>query len=166
MEVVNSVPVKKGDVFFIEAGTLHAIGKGILIAEIQQNSNTTYRVYDYGRLGNDGKPRPLHIEKAAEVTNLFPAKPHSVGEKIDCGGYDETLLACCDYFTVKSVEVKTTARFEADEKSFHSIWFLTDIKLNYDGKEMKISKGDSVFIPAGMGEYSIVGACNFILTTV
>ena len=67
LEITNSVPVKKGDVFFIEAGTLHAIGKGILIAEIQQNSNTTYRVYDYGRLGTDGKPRELHIEKALKL---------------------------------------------------------------------------------------------------
>ena len=61
LEVTNAVPVKKGDVFFIQAGTLHAIGKGILIAEIQQNSNTTYRIYDYGRVGKDGKPRELHL---------------------------------------------------------------------------------------------------------
>ena len=61
LDTVNKVKVKKGDLFFIEAGTLHAIGKGILLAEIQQNSNTTYRVYDYGRLGADGKPRELHI---------------------------------------------------------------------------------------------------------
>ena len=60
--------------FFIESGTLHAIGKGILIAEIQQNSNTTYRVYDYGRVGKDGKPRELHIEKAIDVTELCPPK--------------------------------------------------------------------------------------------
>ena len=68
-EVCNKVPVKKGDVFFIESGTLHAIGSGILIAEVQQNSNSTYRVSDYGRLGADGKPRQLHIDKAIDVTN-------------------------------------------------------------------------------------------------
>ena len=73
MDKVNRVPVRQGDVFFIEPGTLHAIGKGILIAEIQQSSNVTYRVYDYGRLGADGKPRQLHIEKALEVTNTEPA---------------------------------------------------------------------------------------------
>lgn len=75
LEVTNAVEVHKGDCFFIEAGTLHAIGKGILIAEIQQNSNTTYRIYDYGRIGNDGKPRPLHVEKAKDVTNLCPPSP-------------------------------------------------------------------------------------------
>ena len=63
LDAVCRVPVKKGDVFFIPAGTLHAIGKGILICEIQQNSNTTYRVYDYGRVGADGKLRDLHIDK-------------------------------------------------------------------------------------------------------
>ena len=74
LEVVNHVKVHKGDFFFIEAGTLHAIGGGILLAEIQQNSNTTYRVYDYGRLGADGKPRPLHTEKALDVTVTAPPR--------------------------------------------------------------------------------------------
>ena len=68
-EVCNYVPVKKGDVFFIEAGTLHAIGAGILICEVQQNSNSTYRVWDFGRVGADGKPRELHIDKALEYEN-------------------------------------------------------------------------------------------------
>ena len=72
LDVVNSVPVKKGDLFFIESGTLHAIGKGILLAEVQQNSNSTYRVYDYGRVGADGKPRELHIKKAVDVTSCTP----------------------------------------------------------------------------------------------
>ena len=81
-EVMNYVPVKKGDVFFIKAGTLHAIGKGILIAEIQQNSNTTYRVSDYGRLGADGKPRELHVKNAVDVTVTdVPTIPYgNVGE--------------------------------------------------------------------------------------
>lgn len=69
LDIVNHVKVKKGEFFFIESGTLHAIGKGILLAEIQQNSNTTYRVYDYNRLGADGKPRELHTEKASTLQN-------------------------------------------------------------------------------------------------
>ena len=71
LEYVNKVKVKKGDVFFISAGTLHAIGSGILLAEVQQNCNTTYRVYDYNRLV-DGKPRELHVEKALDVTDTVP----------------------------------------------------------------------------------------------
>lgn len=73
-QILNAVSVHKGDTFFIAAGTIHAIGKGIVIAEIQQNSNVTYRVYDYGRIGADGKPRDLHVDKALDVAHLEP--PH------------------------------------------------------------------------------------------
>lgn len=71
-EVLNAAPVEKGDLFFIPSGTIHAIHKGILVAEIQENSNVTYRVYDYGRTGADGKPRQLHLDQALEVTCLEP----------------------------------------------------------------------------------------------
>ena len=117
LEVTNAVPVKKGDVFFIEAGTLHAIGKGILIAEIQQNSNTTYRIYDYGRVGADGKPRQLHVDKAVEVTDLCPAKPYPQSEPAVKEGWSEKLLSSCEYFTVHALEIDSRAWLEADEKS-------------------------------------------------
>ena len=71
-DYIAKVPVKKGDFFFIEAGTLHAICKGILLAEVQQSSDTTYRVFDYNRLGFDGKPRDLHISQAVAVTKCEP----------------------------------------------------------------------------------------------
>ena len=108
-EVLNAVPVKKGDVFFIPAGTLHSICKGIVIAEVQQNSNVTYRVYDYGRVGADGKPRALHIEQALAVTELCPPKA------LDFGGH----LAQCGYFTVDAI----TGDYEgiADGTSFVSL---------------------------------------------
>ena len=126
LEVTNNVPVHKGDVFFIESGTLHAIGKGILIAEIQQNSNTTYRVYDYGRVGKDGKPRELHIEKAIDVTELCPpkydTKPQGKPVKIDGG--EETLLRSCEYFDVHKIKVSGTVTLDADEKSFMSVLVL------------------------------------------
>ena len=69
-DLLNFIPVKAGDCFLIEAGTVHAIGAGCVICEVQQNSNVTYRVYDYNRLGADGKPRPLHVEKAVNVINF------------------------------------------------------------------------------------------------
>ena len=108
-EVLNAVPVKKGDVFFIPAGTLHSICKGIVIAEVQQNSNVTYRVYDYRRVGADGKPRALHIEQALAVTELCPPKA------LDFGGH----LAQCGYFTVDAI----TGDYEgiADGTSFVSL---------------------------------------------
>ena len=81
-EVLNAVPVHKGDCFFIPSGTLHAICKGIVVAEVQQNSNVTYRVYDYGRVGADGKPRALHVEKALDVTLRTPPMKHDFGEHV------------------------------------------------------------------------------------
>ena len=126
LEVTNAVPVKKGDVFFIEAGTLHAIGKGILIAEIQQNSNTTYRIYDYGRVGKDGKPRELHVEKAKEVTNLVPPKYPTTaqGAPTAIEGGKETLLRSCEYFNVNKLELDGTTKLTAGEGSFNSLLVL------------------------------------------
>ncbi len=148
--VCNYVPVKKGDVFFIEAGTMHAIGKGILIAEVQQNSNTTYRVSDYGRLGADGKPRQLHIRQAVEVTNTQkPTRPYG-----DVG--DVTLypfgtvreLAACEYFTTELINLDGNVGIY-DNDSFISLLILDgEVSLSYTGGMMRLKKGDSLFLPA------------------
>ncbi len=165
LETVNKVKVKKGDLFFIEAGTLHAIGKGILLAEIQQNSNTTYRVYDYGRLGTDGKPRELHVEKAIDVTNCTPPtrSTNPEGELVSGNGYNSQLLTKCDLFNVEKVSVIESYSSKADEKSFVSV-LVTDGK----GKigEIEINKGDSLFIPANYGEFTITGNAELIITRV
>lgn len=163
LEVTNAVPVKKGDVFFIQSGTLHAIGKGILIAEIQQNSNTTYRIYDYGRVGKDGKPRELHVEKAKDVTVLGPAKayPETPVEQYD--GYTSKLLSKCEYFTTYRVDVDTKAELEADGKSFISILVLEG-EPTVGG--VKAKKGDSVFVSAGTGKFAVEGKCQFVLTKI
>lgn len=166
LEVTNAVPVKKGDVFFIEAGTLHAIGKGILIAEIQQNSNTTYRIYDYGRVGNDGKPRELHVEKAKDVTDLCPAKayPETPVEKKD--GYTIKLLSSCEYFTTYAVDVEEKATLTADEKSFNSILVLEGEGKVVGDDEVSFKKGDSIFVTANSGDYVVSGNCRFVLTKI
>jgi len=168
LEVTNSVPVKKGDVFFIEAGTLHAIGKGILIAEIQQNSNTTYRIYDYGRVGADGKPRQLHIDKAVDVTNLCPAKPYPQSEPVDMGGWTKKRLAKCEYFTVDVINVDTSAALEADKSSFVNILVLYGgCVLSSEGNDaVELKKGDSVFIPAGLGKFELTGKCSAVMTHI
>lgn len=166
LKVTNSVPVHKGDVFFIQAGTLHAIGKGILIAEIQQNSNTTYRIYDYGRVGKDGKPRELHVEKAKDVTDLCPAKayPETPVEQKD--GYTSKLLSSCDYFTTYAVDVESKAVLEADDTSFLSLLVLEgECEVSADDT-VKAKKGDSIFVPAGTGKVTISGNCKAILTRV
>lgn len=167
LEITNAVPVKKGDVFFIEAGTLHAIGKGILIAEIQQNSNTTYRVYDYGRVGADGKPRQLHIKKALDVTNLHPAKPYPVTAPVTENGCTKQLLSKCEYFTVYKMNIESSADFNADSTSFECILNLEgDIRLTCGDYEIELKKGETAFIPAGCGKYTITGKCEAILTRI
>lgn len=169
LEVTNNVPVHKGDVFFIESGTLHAIGKGILIAEIQQNSNTTYRIYDYGRVGKDGKPRELHVEKAKEVTNLVPPKYPTTaqGAPEAIQGGTETLLRSCEYFNVNKLELDGTAKLAAGEGSFNSLLILdgTFEVTSTDGT-LTAKKGDSLFVDAGTGDYTVSGKGTIILTDI
>ena len=165
LDAVNKVKVKKGDLFFIEAGTLHAIGKGILLAEIQQNSNTTYRVYDYGRRGADGKPRELHTEKAIDVTICTPptrdANPE--GELIVKDGFTRQLLTKCDLFYVEKITVTEAFTDIADNQSFVSV-LIIDGTGKIDNIEIK--KGDSLFIPANYGEFRICGNIEAIITRV
>ncbi len=169
LEVVNKVKVHKGDMFFIEAGTLHAIGSGILLAEIQQNSNTTYRVYDYQRRDKDGNLRPLHIDKAVDVTKCekpkFGIKP--IGEKIKTASGTEQMLTKCDLFTVKEYTTDGTLNLISDENSFVSL-LVTDGKgtVECSGEKLSVRKGDSLFVSADSGKITINGKLNIIETKV
>ncbi len=162
LEVLHAVPVQKGDVLFIESGTIHAIGKDILIAEIQQNSNVTYRVYDYGRVGKDGKKRDLHIEKALAVTNRVPMVK-------DKSSYPH--IADCDYFTVDKLNLdgKVMKKMEGNvsETSFASILIL-DGKgtIASGGERVEFQKGDSFFLSARSGAYIVEGTCDALITTI
>lgn len=159
LEILNKVPVHKGDVFFIPSGTIHAICSGILIYEIQQNSNTTYRVYDYDRRGKDGKPRELHIDKAVEVSNLFPAPPQKKTH--------DNILASCKYFTAQKVTCSGTANFPTDSGCFRSLIILEGSgSLEMNGTKLSLNKGDSIFIPAQDGEFTLSGNLEGILSYV
>ncbi len=145
-EVLRKVPVKPGDVFFIPSGTLHAIGAGLVIAEIQQNSNVTYRVFDYGRLGADGKPRALHVEKALAVTDRRPAPALDFGEH----------LGDCRYFTTDGHQ--GDFRGDCDGTSFHALLFTGGQgSLTCGGETREVRKGQCWFLPAGSGEYRVTG---------
>lgn len=162
LEVLHAVPVQKGDVLFIEAGTIHAIGKGILLAEIQQNSNVTYRVYDYGRVGPDGKKRDLHIEKALDVTERIPV----VRGKSSCPH-----IASCNYFTVDKLNLDGTIMNEMSgvigEEPFMSLLFLEGEGEIVCGQERTTyRKGDSFFLEARCGSYMISGRCEALVTTI
>ena len=163
------MPVHKGDVFFIASGTLHAIGKGIIICEIQQNSNTTYRVYDYGRLGKDGKPRELHVKKAIDVTNLEPVKERlHLDAPIDIFADTEArLLASCEYFTVYELEIDGTSHLTAGEDSFQSFTVLDgSVQLHAGDAELTFKKGETSFLPAGLGAYTLMGKACLVLSKI
>lgn len=161
LEVLNKVPVKKGDVFFIEAGTIHAIGAGIVIAEIQQNSNVTYRVYDYGRVDKDGNQRELHINQALKVTHRHPVVKKEVEE-----GY----LATSDYFKVSAhtlTKEKPIYQGEVTQSSFHHILVVEGHGQIQLGEEsLSFRKGESFFIEAGSGKYLLEGEGEFLVTFI
>ena len=149
-EVCNFVDVHKGDVFFIKSGTLHAIGAGILIAEVQQN--TTYRVSDYGRLGADGKPRALHIDKAVDVTvTAPPSVPYGdVGEKTLYPFGISRTLAECDKFTAELLELDGIAGIHGDGSFVSAVVLDGEAAVSYPSGNMTVKKGDSLFIPANL----------------
>ena len=156
-EVLNKVTVHKGDCFFIKSGTVHAIGKGTLVAEIQQNSNVTYRVFDYNRTDKTGAKRELHIDKAVDVSKL--SRP----ERWESGGH----LASCEYFTSDAITLNGSIRQYAGEDSFHSLLVTSgNGKISTKEEEINVRSGDSVFITAGSGEYTIKGDLSILLTTV
>lgn len=156
LEVLNAVPVHKGDLFYIPAGTLHAICKDIVIAEIQQSSNVTYRIYDYGRIDKDGKPRQLHTEQAMEVTKLEPPR-----SGYNFGGH----LARSAYFTVDMVNAPEV--IFCDEESFTSVLVVDGCGSIRCGKEeIDCQKGDSLFIPADSGECELTGSLRTLCTRV
>ncbi len=156
LEVLNKVPVKKGDCFFIESGTLHAICEGILIAEIQQNSNLTYRIYDYGRVGADGNPRELHIDKALKVTTTTPPT-------IPYGRPQSTTLAKCKYFTTEKLDIDGYEIITVGDDSFKHILCLEGDAILDD---VTLTKGESVFLPAALGEVKINGKASLIISKV
>ena len=167
-DVLNKVEAKAGDVFFIKPGTVHAIGAGLLICEIQQNSNTTYRVYDFGRVGADGKRRELHIDKAIAVSQLTPSSDaDSSSGAVEKEGYTARTIAKCKYFTSEQLNINGNAVIDIDEESFRSV-VITEgeavLKMNEEALSLKA--GDSVFIPAQKGSVSVSGNCIALLSYV
>ena len=160
-QMMNYIPVKKGEVYFIPSGTVHAICRGLLIAEIQQNSNITYRVYDYNRRGADGKPRALHVEDALAVIEKIPDPLSRRAESDPVQG----MLAKCGFFTVYH---KTGAfSMAAGTESFiHLLCLDGSATLTWQGGEVSLCKGESVFIPAGLGNFSVSDGADLIVSTL
>ena len=151
--LLQFIPVKPGENYFIPSGTVHAIGAGVTLCEIQQNSNLTYRLYDYGRLGKDGKKRELHVDKAMKVVSFKPYRPIVFATPI---------MGECAYFRSILGKANGQAKIAAPTDSFASLTFLSG-KGRFVGIDYK--QGDTFFIPAGKsGE--IEGEGDYVLTIV
>ena len=153
VDLLNFIEVKPGDCYFVKSGTVHAIGGGITLAEIQQNSNLTYRLYDWGKLGMDGKPRELHVDKALKVMNLKKYEPTT---------FKRPLLGECEYFSTFERLVSEKSKIVANKAVFISLTFIEGSgKLN----SITYKKGDTFFIPSGKVA-EIVGTGKYLETTI
>lgn len=170
-EILNKISVRSGEVYFIPAGTVHAIGKGLLICEIQQSSSCTYRLYDYDRKDKYGNYRELHMMKALDVMNYQPYLPQKFDEEVTIkDSYEKYLLCSCKYFKCSKLVVKGSAEFLLTEESFVSIICLSGSgEINIKDIEfppISFTKGESIFLPKTDKICKIVGECEMIVTRV
>ncbi len=165
---LQKVPVHKGDTYFVPAGTVHGIGKGILVAEIQESSNVTYRVYDYDRVDKNGKKRELHFDKAVQVMNMSAApdvrqKPRMVKYYSGCS---REILCRCKYFETERIQVTKGFAFSVMDASFQVLMCLDGYgevqTMDAEQKPMRFSKGETLFLPAGLGRCLVVGDAELI----
>ena len=156
---LNRVKVKKGDAFLINSGLVHAICSGLVIAEIQQNSDITYRVYDYGR------PREIHVEKSLEVID-FNLKPERLLEEYKVfDGYKYTNLCVSDYFKIDKCSISSKFNTSSDNDKFSIITCVDGSGLiNYKGGTEVVNKGDSILIPAQLGNYEVKGDLEILIS--
>lgn len=156
LETLNQVPVKAGDVIYVEAGTIHAIGEGILLCEVQQNSNTTYRVYDFNRKDKDGNLRDLHIEQAIEVSKLSPLDSDFSprGEVVEENGLESQLLLKTPYFETSSLTITQDSFIEVDDTSFVGLICLEG---NVSVDDLTLDKGETAFVEANSNKVSLSG---------
>ena len=167
LDYLQKIPVHKGDVFFIPAGTVHAIGKGILLAEIQENSNLTYRVYDYDRMDQNGQRRQLHIEKALDVMKLQPADFRKLENSEN---HTIRTLCECDYFKTDKINLNSDRDFNfcVNPDSFQVLLCLdgTGILTHpQESETIQIRKGDCLFLPADAGRCYLTGCAEFLKIT-
>lgn len=165
---LQKVEVHKGDIYYVPAGTVHGIGAGILVAEIQESSNVTYRVYDYDRVDKSGNKRELHFDKAVQVMNMDIAsgvnqKPRMVKYYPGCS---RELLCRCKYFEAERIQVTKGFSFSVLDSSFQVLMCLDGYgqveTIDADSKPMRFSKGETLFLPAGIGKCLVIGEATIL----
>lgn len=165
---LQKVNVHKGDVFYVPSGTVHGIGAGLLIAEIQENSNVTYRVYDYDRIDKSGKKRELHFDKAVHVMDMDVAadvkqKPRIIKHYPGCS---RELLCRCKYFEVERIQVTKAFSFSVKDESFQVLMCLEGEgkieTMDENLKPVRFMKGRTIFLPARLGRCLVVGEATVL----
>lgn len=153
-ELLQRVPVQAGDTIFVPAGTVHAINAGILLFEIQQKSDLTYRVYDYDRRDNQGKLRELHVDRALDVTNYQVATTAKVEPRpLDDG---RELLVQCPYFAMERWSLEQSREAATDGGSFEILTMIDGTALlTADRDQLRLERGQSLVLPANMGQYRL-----------
>lgn len=166
MDVIARHNSHAGDLFFLPAGRIHAIGAGNLLAEIQQTSDITYRVYDFGRVDANGKPRELHTELAKDAID-YTVYPNYKSE-YDRNGRHATPLVKCNYFDVKREIVDGESTIDASADSFMIVMCLDGEAVITDnlGGKTSVKKGETVLVPAVISEMNVTGKATFMTATV
>ena len=168
-DYLNKISVKKDDGFLVEPGTLHSIGEGCLIAEIQEKSNVTYRVYDFNRKDLNGNLRPLHIDKALEVTNFKQSNHDGLPDEIIKQTASTTIerLKKCDYFTVDYYAIKNKETINVNEESFKVLMLTAgNAVVSTSDETVSLVQGESIFLSAGDYEVSVTGICEFLTVSL
>jgi mannose-6-phosphate isomerase len=166
-ELVRHIPVKAGDCISVPAGLMHGIGGGILLAEVQQSSDVTYRVYDYGRLDADGKPRQLHIAEAAATIDfaMEPAITRSARRLGAQKGPAYTQLTSWPYFTSGLLSVNGHAQMPPERGFCAVVVTAGNVAVSAGGESVPLASGESAFIPANLA-YALEGAADLLVTRV
>lgn len=165
------LPIEPGQALFIPGGLVHAIGAGCLIYEVQQNSNTTYRLFDWNRTGVDGKPRQLHIEESFKSID-WSLKPPQMREPTPCGASGQNTLfavVACDYFTLRKLDLTETMRIPVDGTSFHALFVVNGrATVSAGGEVIVLETGMSGLIPAAATSYTLTPetSATLLITTL
>lgn len=168
-DTMRPVPVNKDAAVFVRGGSVHAIDENCLILEIQQNSNTTYRIYDWGRMGNDGKPRPLHIDQAINVINWNDHESPLVEPRVLV---DTDTLLCmevlkCEYFYLEKLTFSAPLEVPMTGKSFHALFVAEgDAVIRWEEESLSAPAGTSILVPAALPTYTLDGDATVLRTTI
>jgi mannose-6-phosphate isomerase len=157
-DLVYRFPVMRGDAFFVPSGRIHAIDAGVVLVEIQQNSDTTYRVYDWGRVGLDGRPRPLHVAESLACIDFRDIEPDKQYAKEQIQGINGwRRLVECEYFHVHRLDLHDIWPDECNGTTFHIVTCVEGALrlLAPDGRTERINVGEFVLLPAALGHYTL-----------